>query len=609
MVKASSALIALLPFASLLAMAPAQAHGVPDPAASDVQKISQATVQSLFVAYPPETHRTAADKIFLIGSAAPNGSVTINGQVIKRSKNGHFAPSFPLKMGENRFTLSDGSSTKVITVNRFDPAPAVPTGLNFAENSLVPGVDIARQVGERICFGAIAPPNASVNLLLGSKTIPLSTADSSVDLPANSAVLTGNTAPISDSDSLTSSKYEVCTRFSSATTLQPKYQLSLNGKSTTVAAPGKLKILASEGSLIATATVIVDSGIARTGPSTSYSRLTPLPKGTQASITGEEGDWFRLDYGAWIKKKEVTLAATTVPPETLIRGLSTRVNGDWTELVLPLQNPVPITIEQDSKSLTLTLHNTTAQTDTIYTTQDPVIERLDWQQPRPGEVSYTVHFKSDQQWGYKTRYEGTTLILSLKHPPKTSASRSLQGMKIFLDPGHGSENDLGARGPTGYPEKDVALKISQMVRDELEERGAIVTMAREGDDDLWPYDRVERIEAAQPDLALSLHYNALPDAGDAEGTQGIGMFWYHPQAHGPSQFLHDYLTQKLNRPSYGVFWNNLALTRPSLAPTILVEFGFMINPEEFEWIVDERSQQQLARTFAEGVEAWAKQVL
>ncbi|MEM9946764.1 MAG: N-acetylmuramoyl-L-alanine amidase, partial [Cyanobacteria bacterium P01_D01_bin.36] len=42
-------------------------------------------------------------------------------------------------------------------------------------------------------------------------------------------------------------------------------------------------------------------------------------------------------------------------------------------------------------------------------------------------------------------------------------------------------------------------------------------------------------------------------------------------------------------------------------PSVLVELGFMINPEEFEWITDEASQQELARTFAEGVEAWISQ--
>lgn len=589
---------------TLLAIAPG-AIALPLPAVAQpvaAQPVAQPPA-SLFIAYPPADHKTTSERIFFIGTAAPGGEVTVNGQPVKRSQAGHFAPSFPLNLGENRFLLRHGSESQTLTVTRLDPRPVPPTGLNFAEGSLVPAVNTARQIGERVCFGAIAPPNAQVNLLLGNQKLPLTAHRSSVDLPANSAVLTGDTGPMQRSTSI----YQACTSFSSAGTLQPRYQLSLNGQSKTVDAPGKLQILAPDA--IRVATVTATQGTARTGPSTSYSRLTPLPKGTQASITGEDGDWLRLDYGAWIRANEVSVASAPVPPETIIRGLSTRVVGDWTELVLPLQTPVPITVTQDTQSLTLTLHNTTAQTDTIYTSQDPVIERLDWQQPRPGEVSYTVHFKDKQQWGYKTRYDGTTLILSLKHPPKTSAARPLQGLKIFIDPGHGSENDLGSRGPTGYPEKDVTLKVAQLVRDELKSKGAIVTLAREGDEDLWPQDRVVLMEKVQPDLAFSLHYNALPDAGDAEGTQGIGMFWYHPQAQGPSQFLHDYLTQKLNRPSYGVFWNNLALTRPSLAPAVLVELGFMINPEEFEWIVDEAAQQQLARTLAEGVEAWAKQVL
>ncbi|MEL7227347.1 MAG: N-acetylmuramoyl-L-alanine amidase, partial [Cyanobacteria bacterium J06576_12] len=112
---------------------------------------------------------------------------------------------------------------------------------------------------------------------------------------------------------------------------------------------------------------------------------------------------------------------------------------------------------------------------------------------------------------------------------------------------------------------------------------------------------------SEPTMALSIHYNALPDAGNALERQGIGMFWYYPQAHGLATFLHDYLVDELDRESYGVFWNNLALTRPSVTPSVLVELGFMINPEEFEWITDGDSQQELARTFAEGVEAWISQ--
>jgi N-acetylmuramoyl-L-alanine amidase len=81
-----------------------------------------------------------------------------------------------------------------------------------------------------------------------------------------------------------------------------------------------------------------------------------------------------------------------------------------------------------------------------------------------------------------------------------------------------------------------------------------------------------------PTLALSLHYNALPDAGDALNTAGIGSFWFHAQARDLAQFLHDYLVEHLDRPSYGVYWNNLALTRPQVSHTVLLELGYMTNP-------------------------------
>ena len=150
----------------------------------------------------------------------------------------------------------------------------------------------------------------------------------------------------------------------------------------------------------------------------------------------------------------------------------------------------------------------------------------------------------------------------------------------------------------------MTLIVSKLLRDQLEARGATVVMTREGDDDLYPADRVAMIDAVEPTLALSIHYNALPDAGDALGTAGVGTFWYHPQAHDLAAFLHDYLIEALGRESYGVYWNNLALTRPAVAPSVLLELGFMINPEEFEWITDEPSQQVLAETLADGIETW-----
>ncbi len=112
------------------------------------------------------------------------------------------------------------------------------------------------------------------------------------------------------------------------------------------------------------------------------------------------------------------------------------------------------------------------------------------------------------------------------------------------------------------------------------------------------------IDKLQPAIALSVQYNALPDDGDAVNTKGLSAFWYHPQAHNLAVFLHNYLVNKLGRPDYGVYWINLALTRPATAPSVLLELGFMINPTEFEWIVNPQEQRKLASAIAQGITEW-----
>jgi len=46
------------------------------------------------------------------------------------------------------------------------------------------------------------------------------------------------------------------------------------------------------------------------------------------------------------------------------------------------------------------------------------------------------------------------------------------------------------------------------------------------------------------------------------------------------------------------------MTRPAVAPSVLMELGFMINPEEFEWIVNQTEQKKLAEAIAQGITEW-----
>jgi N-acetylmuramoyl-L-alanine amidase len=614
--------------------------------------------KALYLAYPPNNHKTIANQIFLIGTAPVKGTVLVNGEPISRSPAGHFAPSFPLKVGANRFVLRYGKQELTVTITRLSTEPEIPAGVAFAKNSLTPAVDVARLPDEWICFGAIAPANARVSVQLAGQTIPLSSPVQKVELPDNAAVLTQKNQPVPRA---ATGYYKGCTRTVLLGDLgKPEFQLTMAGQTISQTSSGSIRILSP--TQLEVAEVIAENGAARTGPSTDYSRLTPLPKGTQALVTGYEGEWVRLDYGAWINRKEVQIQKSTALPTSLIRSIKARQVDGWTEVVFPLQVPVPLSVQQGDRTFTLTLYNTTAQTDIIKLDDDPLIERLDWQQTVPGQIQYTFKLKTSQQWGYKLRYEGTSLVLSLRHPPagvrsqkpgarsqkglgarnwglkvrdarssiiqdpefkpqnsstrppihssppspRTPPSLSLANTTILLDPGHGGPEDPGAVGPTGLQEKTVVLTISKLLREQLIQRGAKVVMTREKDEDVSLQDRIALINKTQPTLALSLHYNALPDNGDAIRTKGISTFWYQTQAHSLAVFLHNYLVKTLKRPSYGIFWNNLALTRPAVAPTVLIELGFLINPVEYEWIVNPKEQQRLAIALADGIAEWLR---
>jgi N-acetylmuramoyl-L-alanine amidase len=562
------------------------------------------TVQGLRVVYPPNNHQTTAERIFLIGTAESQTPVIINGvRLQQRSRAGHFSPSFPLQLGKNTFVLQAGGQQLAITVERLANQPNLPVGLSFGQDSLAPAVPIARPVNEPICFSAIAPPLSQVSVLLAGHRLPLKPV-TAAKLPDNAAALTNSNQPMTATPGL----FQGCHRFAKPGNLgQPKYRLSLDGKTLEQAAKGTVEVLNPDQ----LSSVVVNrpqGGVARTGPSSDHTRLTPLPMGTQAQVTAREGDWLRLDYGGWIRQPETQSIGQVVPGQTIIRSIRSRQVPGWTEVVFPLQVPVPVQVSQSDQTFTLKLYNTTAQTDVVGVQDETVIRRLDWQQVAPGQVDYRFSLKPLQQWGYKLRYDGTSLILSLRHPPQLRDPRlPLQGVTIVLDPGHGGSTDLGARGPTGLPEKQMTLLTSQLLQQALVQRGAKVVLTRTTDADLDLQPRVDLINQLEPTLALSVHYNALPDNGDAWNTQGVSMFWYQPQSHSLAAFLQRQVVTRLNRRSYGVFWNNLALARPTVAPAVLMELGFMINPQEYEWIVNPVAQRQLANTLAEGVTLWLQQ--
>jgi N-acetylmuramoyl-L-alanine amidase len=88
---------------------------------------------------------------------------------------------------------------------------------------------------------------------------------------------------------------------------------------------------------------------------------------------------------------------------------------------------------------------------------------------------------------------------------------------VVIDPGHGGA-DLGARGPAGELEKDVALSVSRKVAARLKERGVRVLLTRSKDVFVPLGERTDLANRAHADLFVSIHVNSAPDR-DISGTE------------------------------------------------------------------------------------------
>jgi N-acetylmuramoyl-L-alanine amidase len=189
----------------------------------------------------------------------------------------------------------------------------------------------------------------------------------------------------------------------------------------------------------------------------------------------------------------------------------------------------------------------------------------------------------------------------------------LSGKVIVLDPGHGGV-DGGAVGADQTLEKDIALSTAKLLRDYLQEQGALVYMTREKDKDLAAEGtrglskrksedirkRVQFINDHEPDLVLSIHLNAIPSSK----WSGAQTFYYPALEENEhlAKFIQTEITSNLNnttRKAQAI--QNVYILKHTEAPSALVEIGFLSNPNERDLLKTSKYQEQMAASIYEGV--------
>jgi N-acetylmuramoyl-L-alanine amidase len=331
-----------------------------------------------------------------------------------------------------------------------------------------------------------------------------------------------------------------------------------------------------------------------------------FPNGTRAVVSGRWNDQVRLQLSqrtvAWVDAVDVQPLAAGTPPLTgTTQPLRLYPGARSLVLRVPLPGRIPFRVDEDDSRLALTLYGVAANADWVqYGPADSLARRLAFEAPAEDEVRIVVDL-ARPVWGYRTTWAGTDLLLEIRRPPALNRRRPLDGLLVALDPGH---PPAGARGPTGAYEGDVVLEVARQAKRLFERAGARVLLVR---DDTLPLGLVERTaaaEAADADLLISVHANALPDGVNPRTNSGTSTYYYHPRAAEFARQVNAAMVRRFGSRDLGIGRGDLALTRPTWMPAILTEGLFMMVPEQEALLISADGQRRYAEALVEGSAAF-----
>lgn len=232
----------------------------------------------------------------------------------------------------------------------------------------------------------------------------------------------------------------------------------------------------------------------------------------------------------------------------------------------------------------------------------------------------------------------------------TSMSSSKKGPKrdktIVIDAGHGGK-DSGATGYKQRLEKHLVLEVALQLGKELKSRGYKVFYTRQTDEFIDLRDRTKVANDKNADLFVSLHANAAPNEAKKLSMKGLETFFLSPDRSERSKnvaalenqstmeemdyysketFLNVFNREKIVlsnkmaidiqssmlkavKKKYSVedggvreapFWVLVGATMPS----VLIEIGYITNPEESDNMANPQYQKQLIDGISDGIDRY-----
>lgn len=546
----------------------------------------------------PDTEITTTyAQYFITGTSDPKEPVYFNGEEIERiATKGTFGVFVDLKLGENKFTFSQGDKTQTVTITRknYVPPESVPIS-DIRQSSMVPAIFSGVKTGKTLDVGCIAPSGASVTASFDGQTVKLSqvaqTAKAGIPAFFKGGITVG-----SDYDAdITENVGKVV------------YTMSYSGKTKKYESTGDVYVAGANSEVA----VRVKSYMGFVYPNLSDLSVfrEKLGNGSADYIKSQDNTYVGLASGGFVAKEQVSVVEGSVNIENkLSRVKTSAVSKNETFIFFGTNTPAYLTRLSDGK-FSFTLFNTTGapSVDVSSSKLFSDVEISVGESSIGGScVNYTFTLSNSAKlWGYIVTYSGTDTVLQFNYKPALgSGSKPFTGLTIVLDPGHGGTEcgALGVAGITGPNESKINLAHAIAARDLLKSMGANVILTRSQDVYYSLDNRLAESENRNADLFISIHHNSIGESKDANTIKGVEVYYHTPLSKKLAQGMMTSITE-LGRTNRFVSQSYYRVTLSPYAPAVLLELGYMSNPLEYERAANHSQIDKVARAIADGITA------
>lgn len=191
-----------------------------------------------------------------------------------------------------------------------------------------------------------------------------------------------------------------------------------------------------------------------------------------------------------------------------------------------------------------------------------------------------------------------------------------QNTCIVIDAGHGG-SDPGKVGCNDALEKDINLALALKLKDTFADDDLDIILTRDTDSGLYTegstnkkaedmQNRCKIITDANPCFTVSIHQNSYP----SPEIKGAQVFYYGQSAGGKdlAAILQKTLIEQVDPDNHREAKANESyyLLKKTPTPTVIVECGFLSNPEEADLLLTDKYQEKLVAALHSGIMEYLK---